>query len=150
MHWKQSVIWRHHLQASIFSIIMTLFQGSTWSDSYVIHSFTLCLFHNTCCNHPLQQAVCDWFEKNWRVCLFKKNHCNPALLKMPIYFIELIALIFFWKVLCKILTGKLPPVKLPPRKIAPNKSPPWVRVRVWVRVGGGAAIFQGTIFHILC
>ena len=58
-----------------------------------------CLFHNICCNQPLEQAV--WFEKNRRVCLFQENHCGPAFLKVRIYSTELVVIIFVWKVLCQ-------------------------------------------------
>ena len=34
----------------------------TWALEVIHISGDLCLFHNTC-NHPLQQAVCGWFEK---------------------------------------------------------------------------------------
>ena len=42
--------------------------------------------------------VCGWYEKIWRVCLFKESHCSPAVLKVPIYYTELVAVIFVWKV----------------------------------------------------
>ena len=32
---KRFVIWRHHLQPSIFSMIVSLFHGSTWSNPHV-------------------------------------------------------------------------------------------------------------------
>ena len=35
MYWKKSVIWRHQLQSSIFSMVVSLFHASTWSDPYV-------------------------------------------------------------------------------------------------------------------
>ena len=63
-------------------------------------SKTLCLFYNTCCSHRLQPAVCEWFEKTWTVCSFQESHCSPALLKMPTYSTELVAVIFVWKVVC--------------------------------------------------
>ena len=31
-------------------------------------------------------------RKSWRVCLFQENHCGPALLEVPIYSIELVAI----------------------------------------------------------
>ena len=40
-------------------------------------------------------------RKSWRVCLFEENHCSPAVLKVPIYSTELVAIIFVSKVLCK-------------------------------------------------
>ena len=33
-------------------------------------------------------------RKRWRVCLFQENHCGPALLEVPIYSTELVAIIF--------------------------------------------------------
>ena len=35
IYWKMFVIWRHHLQPSIFSMIVSLFYGSTWSNPHV-------------------------------------------------------------------------------------------------------------------
>ena len=35
MYWKKFVIWRHHFQPSIFSMIVSLFHGITWSDPHV-------------------------------------------------------------------------------------------------------------------
>ena len=32
-----------------------------------------------------------------RVCLFQENHCGPALLEVPIYSTELVAIFFFEK-----------------------------------------------------
>ena len=34
-------------------------------------------------------------RKSWRVCLFQENHCGPALLEVPIYSTELVAITFF-------------------------------------------------------
>ena len=31
-------------------------------------------------------------RKSWRICLFQENHCGPALLKVPIYSTELVAI----------------------------------------------------------
>ena len=36
--------------------------------------------------------------KSWRVCLFEENHCSPAVLKVPIYFTEQVAIIFVSKI----------------------------------------------------
>ena len=33
-------------------------------------------------------------RKKWRVCLFQENHCGSALLEVPIYSTELVAIIF--------------------------------------------------------
>ena len=35
IYWKMLVVWRHHLQPSIFSMIVSLFQSSTWSNPHV-------------------------------------------------------------------------------------------------------------------
>ena len=44
----------------------------------------LCIFHNTYCRHPLQQAFCGWFEKIWRVmCLFEENLALLRCLFIP-------------------------------------------------------------------
>ena len=97
IYWMKSVIWRHLLEPFIFYIIVLLFQGSTWSDPYVKDAMSIS-------PHLLQtsillQAVCGWFEENWIICLFEESHFSPALLKVPIYSIELAAVIFVSKVL---------------------------------------------------
>ena len=33
-------------------------------------------------------------RKSWIICLFQENHCGPALLKVPIYSTELVAITF--------------------------------------------------------
>ena len=62
---KKAVIWQHQLQLSIFLCYCHYFTGALEA----VHLLrTLCLPHNTCCNHPLQQAVCDsiWSaSKEW-------------------------------------------------------------------------------------
>ena len=35
VYWKKFVIWRHHFQPSIFSMIVSLIYGSTWSNPHV-------------------------------------------------------------------------------------------------------------------
>ena len=53
-------------------------------------SRALCIFRN----HQL--GVCGWFEKIWRLlCLFEESNCSPALLKVPIYSTELVAVVNF-------------------------------------------------------
>ena len=97
IYWMNSVIWPHLLEPFIFSIIVLLFHGSTWSDPYVKGTVSIS-------QHLLHPSICPvfgWFEKKWMTCLFKESHCSPALLKVPIYFTELVAVIFVWKVLCK-------------------------------------------------
>ena len=36
-------------------------------------------------------------RKLWILSLFEENHCSPAVLKVPIYSTELVAIIFFFK-----------------------------------------------------
>ena len=103
MYWKKytlkiyierSVVWQNQLKLSIFTMIVSSFHGSNWSDPYVKETF---------CSHPLQQmAVVDSisFEVFNKVCVFEKSHCSPALLKVPIYSTELVTVCFVWKVLC--------------------------------------------------
>ena len=67
IYWMKSVIWRHPLEPFIFSVIVLLFQGSTWNDSYVKDTVSIS-------QHLLQpsiplQAVCGWFGKKW-ICFF--------------------------------------------------------------------------------
>ena len=35
IYWKKFVTWRHHLQPSLFSMTVSLFHGSTWSNTHV-------------------------------------------------------------------------------------------------------------------
>ena len=98
IYWKMSVMWRHHFQPSIFSIIESLFDGSPWSDPYVKET----MFISQHLLQPsLQQAVCRWFKKIWKVYLFEENNYGPALLKVPLYSTEQVAVIFVWKLLFK-------------------------------------------------
>ena len=46
--------------------------------------------------HYNKRSVFD-SRKSWRTCLFQKNYCGPALLKVPIYSTELVAIFFFLK-----------------------------------------------------
>ena len=39
-------------------------------------------------------------RKSWRVSLFEKNYCSPAVLKVVIYSTEQVAIIFVWIVKC--------------------------------------------------
>ena len=41
--------------------------------------------------HYHKRSVVD-SRKSWRICLFQENHCGPALLKVPIYSTELVAI----------------------------------------------------------
>ena len=41
--------------------------------------------------HYYKRSVVD-SRKSWRICLFQENHCGPALLKVPIYSAELVAI----------------------------------------------------------
>ena len=93
IYWKKFVIWRHHLQPSIFSMIVSLFHRSTWSSPQV-NETVIILFATI---HYNKRSAVD-SRKIWRVCLFEENHCSPAVLKVPIYFTEQVAIIFVWKV----------------------------------------------------
>ena len=124
IYWKKSVMWWHHFQASVFSMIISLFHGSTWSDLYVKETVFIS-------RHLLQSSILtsgahDWFEKNWRVCLSEENFCSPSLLKVPIYSTELVTLTFVWKVPFKSWLSNYPPEDCPPQK----KISPWIWVRV--------------------
>ena len=89
---KRSVILRHQSQLSIFSVVVSLCHGSTWSDSYFKDTFIS--------RHFLQRPIissgwfCGWFEKIWRVCLLEESCCTPTLLKVPIYSAKLVAVVF--------------------------------------------------------
>ena len=98
IYWMKSVNWRHLLEPYFFSIIVLLFHGTTWSHPYVKN--TVSTSQHFLRSSILLPAVRGWFEKNWMICLFEGSHCSPALLKVPIYSIELVAVIFVWKVLC--------------------------------------------------
>ena len=58
---KKFLSWWHHFQPSIFSIIVPLFQGSTWRNPHVKETVFI--------SQPFVQpsiiieAVCGWFEK---------------------------------------------------------------------------------------
>ena len=41
--------------------------------------------------HYCKRSMVD-SRKSWRICLFQENHCGPALLKVPIYSTELVAI----------------------------------------------------------
>ena len=67
----------------------------------------LCLFHNTWCNHPLKQAV--WLiRKKLKSVFISKNHCGPALLKIPIYSTELVAMFEKYHVKCPKALTEIP------------------------------------------
>ena len=85
LYWMMSVIWRHLLEPFIFSIIVLLFHGGTWSNPYA--KDTVSVSQHLLQPSILLQAVFGWFEKNW-------------MIKVPIYSTELIPVIFVWKVLC--------------------------------------------------
>ena len=94
IYWMKSVTWRHPLEPSVFSIIVLLFHGSTCSVPYVRDTVSI----SQLLLQPsiLVHAVCGWFEKNWMICLFEESHCSPALLKVPLYSTELVAVIFVY------------------------------------------------------
>ena len=53
----------------------------TWALEVIHISRDLCLFHNTCCNHPLQQEVCGWFEKKLKGTFIWGKSLNPCSFK---------------------------------------------------------------------
>ena len=75
----------------MFSMVLSLLHGSTWSDSYV--NYTMFFIH---CN---KRSVVDSRKPGGYVYL-RKNHYSPSLLEVSIYPTELVAVIFVWKVLC--------------------------------------------------
>ena len=73
IYWKKSVIWQHHFQASIFSMLVSLYHRSTWDNPYIKKTLFIS-------QHLLQPSIIAsglWiiWEK-WRVCLFEENHCS--------------------------------------------------------------------------
>ena len=90
------VIWRHHLQPSIFSMIVSLFHASTWSNPHVKETFFYFTILFATIDYNKRSAVDS--RKSWRVCLFEESNCSPALLKVAIYSTEQVAIIFAWKV----------------------------------------------------
>ena len=102
IYWKKFVIWQHHFQPTIFSIIVSLFHGGTWSNPHVKESVFLRLVATI---HYNKRSVVD-SRKSWRVYLFQENHCSPALLKVPICSTELIAIIFFEQYYSTILNAR--------------------------------------------
>ena len=56
-------------------------------------AFFTALFANI---HYNKRSVVD-SRKSWIACLFQENHCAPALLEVPIYSTELVAIIYFEK-----------------------------------------------------
>ena len=83
IYWMKSVIWLHLLESFIFSIIVLLLHGCTWSDPYF--KDTVSISQHLLQPSVLLQAVCDLFEKNIMICLFEESHCSPALLNVRIY-----------------------------------------------------------------
>ena len=77
IYWKKSVLRRHHFQPSVFSMIVSLFHGSTWSNPHVNETvlvyFTI-LFAIVYYN---KRSAID-SRKSWRVCLFEENYGSPA------------------------------------------------------------------------
>ena len=79
-------------------MIVSLFHGSTWSNPHVKETVFISQYF-------LQPSIIInglrliW-EKGWRVCLSEENHGSPAVLKVPIYSTELVAIIFFFQKYC--------------------------------------------------
>ena len=99
IYWKKSVIWRNHFQPSIsiFSIILSLFHGTTWSNSHVRESVFITLVASIDQN---KRFVAD----SWKIeeYVYFRKTISPAFLKVPMNSAELIfEIIFVWKVLCQ-------------------------------------------------
>ena len=92
IYWKKSVIWPRHFQSSIFSVMVLLFHGSSWSNPHVKERVYFTTLVATI--HYNKRSVLDSRK------IEKENQCSPALLKVPIYSTELVAIIFVWKELC--------------------------------------------------
>ena len=93
IYWKKSVIWRHHFLQCIFSMIVSFFNESAWSDRYV--KDTVCISQ-----HLLQPSIITRVLKSTFI---SGKPCGPALLKVPIYSKELVAINFFEKYCVKCL-----------------------------------------------
>ena len=94
IYWKKSVIWRHDFQPSIFSMIVSLFHGSTLSDPYVKDTVFIS-------QHFLQPSIitnCQWLIREkpfiWgkpsqlcsfkSACLFHRTSCSNFCLKSTV------------------------------------------------------------------
>ena len=94
IYWNKFVSWRHYFQPSIFTIIVSLFHGSTWRNPHVKETVVIS-------QHFLQPSIIisgmGWFEKMLmsmfisgkplRSCSFKgaylfhRTSCNIFFLK---------------------------------------------------------------------
>ena len=93
IYWKKS--WRHQFQPFIFfydSVIISRehLKKSTCQGNCVYFTTLFATIHYN------KRSVVD-SRKSWRVCLLQENHWGPALLKVPIYSTELVAIMFFEK-----------------------------------------------------
>ena len=95
IYWKKFVSWRHHFQPSIFSMIVSLFHGSTWRNPHVKET----VFISQYFLQPsiiIKPSVVDsrnsWFisEKAlWRLSykgayLFHRTSCNNFFLRSTV------------------------------------------------------------------
>ena len=79
IYWRKSVNWRHQLQPSIFSMVMSLFHGSTWSNPYVKDTVFIS-------QHFLQSSKVRIYSKElvsmifvWKVmCLMHESTCSHS------------------------------------------------------------------------
>ena len=83
--------------AILFSVVLSLFHVGTWSHPYVKDTGFIS-------QHLLQSSNITndlWliWENLKVLCLFKESYCSHAVLKVPIYPTELVAIIFESKVL---------------------------------------------------
>ena len=67
IYWKKSVKWRHHFLPSIFSVIVSFFHGSAWSDPYVEDT------ESSSCSHPFFQGL-HGADNFWQQLLIKTSY----------------------------------------------------------------------------
>ena len=74
-------------------MVLSLFHGSTWNDPLCQGH---CVYFATLITsiHYSKQSVVDSRKFEGYCVLFEESNCSPALTKVPIYSIEVVALIF--------------------------------------------------------
>ena len=97
IYWRKSVNWRHQLQPSIFSMVMSLFHGSTWSNPYVKDTVFIS-------QHLLQSSKVRIYSKElivmiyvWKVmCLMHESTCSHSPPDLQILEITLAPISRYW------------------------------------------------------
>ena len=157
---KFVITWRHHFQATVFSMIVWLFHRSTWSDSNVEDTvyFTTLVANIHYNKWPVTDSrkieeYCVYLKKTiiaflfYRCLLFHRTSCINFCLISTVY----------------ILTGKLPSVRLPPlsencplwncptENCHTTNPAPSIWVRVWTKVRvRQEAVLRRAIFYVPC